>query len=169
MFVLGIAFFPRRPSSPANRIPSSGNNISANTLNSAISLECGNGDLCDRLEIFGNGFARRTVLLKLQNIGNGLLSDCRVFQRATAPPVTGRQILLRPATALVPGQYVFFPLAVYWEKVDDGVPGKDNVTITEAYLGGYAHPTVSAPPAAKDNPLLLTVEAIATEATAVQR
>jgi hypothetical protein len=142
--------------------------LKPNTEAAALDISSGVGDKYDNLQIFENGIARRTALLKLQNCGNGLLSDCRVFVRTTSPVIADRSIVLKPSIPLVPGQYVFFPVATFLENPGNLAAGTSLVTICEQYGGGWAPEPITVEAPSREKPLLLSIEAIATECAPIQ-
>lgn len=139
--------------------------VSPNTMADALDIQYADGEAHNRLELYKNGSARRTVLLKLRNSGNGFLSDCMVYLKKSSPVLREVSVILLPPTRLLVGEYKFFPLATFFEKPLPSSPANNLVTICEHYGGGWAAApvTIDAPSVSVNEPLLLTVEALASE------
>lgn len=169
MFTLGIVVLGKRPppAPPVSLPAASGLMILPNTVSEAISLEFGSDEKFEKLELFSEeGVSRRTSMLKVQNVGNGFLSDCKVVLIRTVPKIVDRFILLVPSAPMFPGQYRYFSIAYFFEKAIEEWPHKNEVVITEYYGGGWSAGPVKIEAPTAEKPLFLTIEATAAECNA---
>jgi hypothetical protein len=90
--------------------------VSNDAESDAIEIIFGATDKFDFLHVYPNAMARRTILLRMKNVGDGWLSDCKAFVTGTSPKISDRAILLRPGMTLMKGQYELSQLQRIWKK-----------------------------------------------------